>query len=140
MKYCKLLLITLILFLISTMGCSNTASLTDDVTFQEALDALPQEGGTISVRPSHYIFTKTATRKMDNVTIIGQTEPRQVYFSNNNKTPIFTVGGNGWTFIDLNLDLGSINYNGYQDVILIRVNILNNSSFPKPPKRRAVIK
>ena len=79
----------------------------DNVQFQAALDALPANGGKISVLTGDYVFTATVTRAIANVTIEGN--GYSTNFTYDGVNPIFTAGGNNWVFRDFVTDAGNIN-------------------------------
>ena len=79
----------------------------DNVQFQAALDALPANGGKISVLTGDYVFTATVTRAIANVTIEGN--GASTNFTYDGVNPIFTAGGNNWVFRDFITDAGNIN-------------------------------
>lgn len=128
----------------SSTVCDDRGEITDDSVFQEAINLLPENGGILQVRNSHYVFRKPITKQSGNITIMGidfTEHSPQVYFSNDNSNPLFIVGGKGWTFIDLHLDLGGIDFNGFEPhTHLIRVIIEDNSLFPESKGNKVMIK
>ncbi len=79
----------------------------DDVQFQAALNALPANGGKISVLTGNYVFSATVTRAIHNVTIEGNGLSTNYTYDGVN--PIFTAGGNNWVFKNFLTDAGGIN-------------------------------
>ncbi len=79
----------------------------DDVQFQAALNALPANGGKISVLTGNYVFSATVTRAIPNVTIDGNGLSTNYTYDGVN--PIFTAGGNNWVFKNFVTDAGGIN-------------------------------
>lgn len=84
--------------------CDGTA---DNVEFQQALDALPANGGKICVLAGDYNFEATVLRAIDNVIIEGV--GAGATFSNNNSTPLFSAGiQNDWAFRNFTTDNGGV--------------------------------
>lgn len=85
-----------------------TATGTNDHTpFGIALNALPSGGGELKALAGSYSFGGTVTRAINNVTISGVGIASS--FAYNGSSPVFTAGGNNWTFRDLKVDAGGIN-------------------------------
>lgn len=79
----------------------------DHIQFQLALNALPVTGGRlVDVSGVQKNFGATVTRAIPNVVIVGAGAGS--YFTNNGVTSLFTAGGNGWKFQDLQTDAGGI--------------------------------
>jgi hypothetical protein len=78
----------------------------DDVQFQAALNALPANGGKISVLTGNYVFSANVTRAINNVTVEGNGLSSN--FTRDGVNAIFVAGGNNWTFRDILLDAGGI--------------------------------
>ncbi|MFA5152319.1 MAG: hypothetical protein WC554_07170, partial [Clostridia bacterium] len=78
----------------------------DNVQFTLAINALPAGGGKLTVLAGTYSFGATVTRAIANVSIEGM--GLSTYFTYNGADPIFTAGGNNWTFSNLKTDAGSI--------------------------------
>jgi len=79
----------------------------DNVQFQTAMNALPAGGGKLTVLAGTYSFSATVTRAIANVSIDGMGISSS--FTYNGVNPIFTAGGNNWTFSNLKTDAGGIN-------------------------------
>lgn len=99
----------------------------DDVVVQEALDALPADGGKVVLLEGNYVFAATVTRAIDNITIEGQ--GRSTYLSHDAATPIFSSGGQSrWIFKNFATDLGGVTTTSLCVIDNIWVdNILKNS-------------
>lgn len=133
MKRYFLTIILALFIVLSTIGCSLQYSYyrvgrdafvvnkADSVTFQQALDNLPTEGGTLLVQTGHYHFTELVTRNISHVYIIGI--DKDILFTNDNVTPLFKVGGSGWIFINLKFDKGGIDYGTPNDCLIRNVTI-----------------
>lgn len=98
----------------------------DSTPFQAALDALPATGGEILVVTPAVGFTTinfsgTVTRAIDNVTICGSGNGTSIVY--NGGSPIFTAGGNGWSFQNLKVDAGSIDMGATTGWIWNNVNV-----------------
>ncbi len=126
LKFGLLLILTLVISLL--VGCTPHSYYTvngttiytpiagvDSYTFQQAMNALPITGGTLLLKNGHYKFETTVTRKITNVIIIGESE--DVYIYNNGVTPLFAVGGDNWTFLNLRLDRGFIDFGRYANAV-----------------------
>ena len=151
---CLLVAITLLLLMLgctqrvdiqdfSQVDAQHTEPQYDDTQFQKALDSLPTGGGILNIENGHYMFERPVTRDIDNITVIGIDHENglpKVFFSSDDETPIFVVGGHGWTFIDINLDLGGVDDNGYNDVTHRRVNICPRAAFPRPKYQEVIVK
>jgi hypothetical protein len=79
----------------------------DNVQFQLAMNTLPASGGKLTVLAGTYSFSATVTRAIDNISIEGM--GLSSYFTYNAADPIFTAGGNNWSFSNLKTDAGGIN-------------------------------
>ncbi len=78
-----------------------------DVPLQAALDALPATGGTLQIiTTGTFNLGASVTRAIDNVSIIGP--GAGLYFTLDGINPIFTAGGNNWTFRDFKTDAGEV--------------------------------
>jgi len=93
----------------------------DNVQFQTALNALPAAGGQLFVLAGNYTFadSTTVTRAIDNVSIIGVSAA--VSFTGDGATAIFTAGGNGWLFSNLEVDSGEIDMGATTDYMWLHV-------------------
>lgn len=78
----------------------------DDIQFNGALAALPPNGGELLILAGNYDTNAIVTAVKDNVTIRGV--GRGTYITRGGGLPVFTAGGNNWTFSDLRTDAGSI--------------------------------
>lgn len=94
----------------------------DNEQFQAALDALPTQGGQISVVDvGNYTWadTTTVTRAIDNVTIIGVSAG--VNITGDGVTALFATGGDNWLFSNLRLDAGGLNMGSTSDWMKLHV-------------------
>jgi hypothetical protein len=122
--------------------CDGTA---DNEQFQAALNALPAGGGKLSVSAGTYDFANltTVTRAIANVTIEGVGQ--SIYFTCDGVTPIFTAGGNNWTFSNFKTDAGSISLSTFsataQEINLqlgaTYVSFLSDTAIDSPTGRSA---
>ncbi len=93
----------------ANVSADYTLTGTDDNNpFQNALDSLPATGGVLQVVSTATINWHngvTVTRAINNVTIMGT--GLGTFFDGDGITPIFTVGGNNWKFVNLRTDAAS---------------------------------
>jgi len=104
----------------------------DDVQFQAALNALPANGGKISVLTGNYVFSANVTRAINNVTVEGNGLSSN--FTRDGVNAIFVAGGNNWTFRDILLDAGGISLGSttgwtYENVQIGTVYYANSGTF-----------
>lgn len=100
----------------------------DNVPFQNAINALPAAGGKIQVVSAvqiNFAAATTVTRAINNVTIEGT--GIGTYFVDNGVTPIFTAGGNNWTFRDFRTDAGGVNVGATTN--WVKSNLLEGATF-----------
>lgn len=88
----------------------------DTATIQAALDALPSTGGSLVLRTANVTTNATITRSIQNVVIQGI--GTGTFFSLDNVTPIFRVGGNYWRFDNIGVDSGGIDEGIYPGRVL----------------------
>jgi len=95
----------------------------DDVQFQAALDALPSTGGQIFVLAGNYTFadSTTVTRAIDNVSIIGVSAAAS--FTGDGSTAIFTAGGDGWLFSNIEVDSGGLDMGATVNYMWLHVTV-----------------
>lgn len=94
----------------------------DNVQFQAALDALPDQGGQIfvvDVGNYSWADTTTVTRTIDNVTIIGV--GAGVNITGDGITALFAAGGDNWLFSNMKLDAGGLNMGATSDWMKLHV-------------------
>ena len=107
---------------IITIGSQVSASTTADYIatgsaaaqtsiFQSAINALPASGGILNILSGTFTLTSSITRAIANVTIEGI--GNSTIFADNGVTPIFTSGGNGWSFENFATDAGGISTGSY---------------------------
>lgn len=79
----------------------------DHIQIQQALDALPVNGGKIVIYAGNYKLGASISRAIDNIVIEGV--GAGTYLSNNGVTNIFNVGiQKKWVFKDIRVDNGGI--------------------------------
>lgn len=79
----------------------------DNAQFTLALNALPLDGGELFVFTGNYSFSATPTRAIANVSIVGV--GMAVSFTRGGGNPVFTAGGDNWTFSNFQTDAGGVN-------------------------------
>lgn len=101
----------------------------DNVQFQAALNALPTSGGQLFVLAGNYTFadSTTVTRAIDHVSIIGVSAA--VSFTGDGVTAIFTAGGDGWLFSNLEVDSGDLDMGATTDYMWLHV-IADGTYYP----------
>lgn len=93
----------------------------DDVQFQEAIDALPADGGMLYVLAGTYSFGDTVTRAIDGVSIVGL--GGATVFDYDNTTALFTAGGDKWLFSNLWTDGGGLDMGATNDWCWLNVGV-----------------
>lgn len=95
--------------------------ITDNIQVQQALDLLPNtSGGKILMLAGDYNFGVTVSRAIDNVTIQGL--GYSTYIAWNGANDLFDLGATvHWTFQDIRLDAGSIDFGTATEYELINV-------------------
>lgn len=89
--------------------CSDYAS--DDLAAQDALDALPDDGGQVLFSEGIFTLSAQLARAIDNVTIIGQGQ--STILNLDASTPVITVGSQtGWSVWNLATDAGGVDAPG----------------------------
>lgn len=100
----------------------------DDVQVQQALDALPADGGCLRLwndfsGTNTYHFGATVTRAIHDVMIVGMGNATKISYDGVN--PCFAAGGNNWLFKNISVDAGGVNLGAGSDCYRIEMWIAN---------------